>query len=96
MFVLLILCLILGCLIVVPLMLIGLALRLAIGVALIPLRVAGFAVKLVLALTLGLAALIVVGTLVLIPLLPFVLLALAGWLTFRMLRRQPAAHLATD
>ncbi len=96
MFLLLILCLLFGCLIVVPLMLIGLALRLVIGVALIPLRLAGFAVKLVLALALGLVGLIVVGTLVLIPLLPVLLLALAAWLMFRMLRKQPAARLATD
>jgi hypothetical protein len=96
MFLLLILCLLFGCLIVVPLMLVGLVLRLAIGIALIPLRIAGFAVKLVLSLSLGLVALVVLGALLFIPLLPVMLLALTVWLMVRMLRRQPGARLATD
>lgn len=96
MFVLLILCLLVGCLIFVPLMLIALVLRFLIGIALIPLRVAGFAIKLVFFLIAGLVGIVLAGTLLLIPLLPIAALAFAIWLLFRMTRRHPQARLAAD
>ena len=83
-------------LIVVPLLLLGLALRLAIALALLPFRIAGLAIRLTLGLVVGLVGLILAGTVLLIPLLPVIALGCAIWLIFRLSRRQPAAGLATE
>ena len=96
MFVLLILCLFVRCLILVPLLLVALALKLAIALVLIPFRIAGFAIKLALGLTFGLAALVLAGTVLLIPLLPIVALVFGIWLILRLSRRQPTTTLATE
>jgi len=79
-------------LIVVPLLLLGLALRLAIGLALLPFRIAGLAIRL----TIGLVGLILAGAVLLIPLLPVIALVCAIWLIVRLSRRHPAAGLATE
>ena len=91
MFALVLLGLFLGCLIVVPLLLIGLALRLAIGLALLPFRIAGLAIRLVIGL---LVALLLAGALILIPLLPIIAVVGGIWLIVRLTRRQPPARLA--
>jgi len=96
MFVLLILCLFVGCLIVVPLLLVALALKLAIGLVLIPFRIAGFAIKLVLGLAVGLVGLVLAGTVLLIPLLPIVALVFGIWLILRLSERHPATRLAAE
>jgi hypothetical protein len=96
MFVLLLVGLFVGCLIVLPLLLIGLALRLAIGLALLPFRIAGFAIRLVVGLVVGLLGLILAGAVLLIPLLPILALVFGIWLIVRLTRRHPAAGLATD
>ena len=83
-------------LIVVPLLLLGLALRLAIGLALLPFRIAGLAIRLTIGLVLGLVGLILAGTVLLIPLLPVIALGCAIWMIFRPSRRHPAAGLATE
>lgn len=93
---LLILLVFLGFAIALPLLLLGLVIRLAVGVALIPLKIAGFAVRLSLGLVLGLVALILTGVVLLIPLLPFLALAFAIWMIVRRTRRHPAVRLATD
>ena len=98
MFILLILALFVGCLIVVPLLLVGLALRLAIGLVFLPFRIAGLAIRLALGLVfglvLGLVGLLLVGTVLLIPLLPIVALVGGIWLIVRLARRPAAAQLA--
>ncbi len=96
MFVLLILCLFVGCLILVPLLFVALALKLAIALVLIPFRIAGFAIKLALGLSLGLAALVIAGTVLLIPLLPIIALGVGIWAVLRLSKRQRAATLATE
>jgi len=83
-------------LIVVPLLLVGLVLRLAIGLALIPFRIAGFAIRLMLGLVVGLVGLILAGAVLLIPLLPIIALVGGIWLIFRLGRRHPAAGLAIE
>jgi len=93
---LLILLAFLGFLIVLPLLILGLLIRVAVGVALIPLRLVGFAIRLSLGLAFGLVALVLAGTLLLLPLLPFVALAFFVWMIVRMTRRHPAAGLAAD
>lgn len=97
---LLILLVFLGFAIALPLLfvglLLGLLIRLAVGVALIPLKIAGFAVRLTLGLTLGLIALILAGVVLLIPLLPFLALAFVIWMIVRLTRRHPATRLAAD
>jgi hypothetical protein len=93
---LLMLLLFVGFLIVVPLLLVGLVLRLAVGLVLIPLKIAVFAVRLSLGLVAGLVGLILAGTVLLIPLLPVLLLALFVWMIVRLVRRQPPARLAAD
>jgi hypothetical protein len=95
MFVLMVLFLLLGCLIVVPLMLIGLALRVAIGLALLPFKIAGLAIRLTVGLVIGLFGLILAGAMLLIPLLPIVAVICGIWLIVRLSRRQPAARLPT-
>jgi len=94
MFVLLILCLFVGCLILVPLLLVGIVLRLLIGLVLLPLQLAGFAIRLGLGLAVGLIGLILAGAVLLIPLLPIVFLVGGIWLIVRLSRRHPAAGLA--
>jgi hypothetical protein len=96
MFVLLILGLFVGCLIVVPLLLLGLALRLALGLALLPFRIAGLAIRLAVGLVVGLVGLVLAGAVLLIPLLPVIALVGGIWLIVRLSRRHPAARLATD
>ena len=89
MFVLLILGLLVGCLIVVPLLILGLVLRLAIGLVLLPLKLAGFAIRLTLGVVIGLVGLIVAGAVLLIPLLPILAVVGGIWLIFRLSRRHP-------
>ena len=96
MFVLLILGLFVGCLIVVPLLLLGLALRLALGLALLPFRIAGLAIRLAVGLVVGLVGLVLAGAVLLIPLLPVIALVGGIWLIVRLSRRHPAERLATD
>ncbi len=74
---------------VVPLLLVGLILRLVIGLAILPIRLAALVIRLGLGLAFGLAAIAVGGTLLLIPLLPVLLLAGAIWLVFRIVRGRP-------
>jgi hypothetical protein len=83
-------------LIVVPLLLVGLVVRLAIGLALLPFRIAGFAIRLAVGLVIGLVGLILAGAVLLIPLLPIVAFIGAVWLIFRLSRRHPAAGLAIE
>ena len=94
MFVLLILFLFVGCLILVPLLIVGIVLRLLIGLVLLPLQLAGFAIRLGLGLAVGLIGLILAGAVLLIPLLPIVFLVGGIWLIVRLSRRHPAAGLA--
>jgi hypothetical protein len=96
MFVLLILALFVGCLILVPLLIVGFVLRLLIGLILLPFQIAGFAIRIGIGLAAGLVGLILAGAVLLIPLLPIVLLVGGIWLIFRLSRRHPVAHLATD
>jgi hypothetical protein len=81
-------------LIVVPLLLVGLVLKLLIGLVLIPFRIAGFAIRLTLGLVVGLVGIVLAGAMLLIPLLPIAALVFAIWLVLRLTRRQPAARLA--
>lgn len=94
MFVLLVLCLLVGCLILVPLLILGFVLRLFVGLLLIPFQLAGFAIRLGLGLAVGLVGLILAGAVLLIPLLPIVFLVGGIWLIVRLSRRHPAAGLA--
>jgi hypothetical protein len=96
MFVLLILCLLVGCLILVPLLILGFLLRLVIGLVLLPFQLAGFAIRLGLGLAVGLVGLILGGAVLLIPLLPIVFLVGGIWLIVRLSRRHPASRLAID
>ena len=84
-----------GCLIVVHLLILGLVLKLVLGLVLIPFKVAGLAIRLALGMAFGLVALVLAGSAVLlIPLLPILFLAGLIWLIVRLSRRQPAARLA--
>jgi hypothetical protein len=99
MVVLLTLALVVAFLLVIPLLLIGLALKLVIGLVLLPFRLAGFAIRvafgLVFGLIFGLVGLIFAGAVLLIPLLPIIALVAGIWLIVRMTRRRPAAPLVT-
>jgi hypothetical protein len=95
MFVLLILCLFVGCLIVVPLIFVAQVLRLVIGLALLPFRLVGLVLKLAVFSVLGVVGLVLAGTVLLIPLLPVVALAGAVWLMLRLFRGRPAPGLAS-
>ncbi len=95
MFVLMVLFLLVGCLIVVPLILVGLVLRVVIGLALLPFKIAGLAIRLTAGLVIGLIGLILAGAMLLIPLLPIVAVICGIWLIVRLSRRQPAARLAS-
>jgi hypothetical protein len=94
--VLLMLFLVVGFLILVPLLIVGLVLKLAFALVLIPFKVAGLAIRLALLLVFGVVALILAGTaVILIPLLPILFLAAGIWLIVRLTRRpHPAAGLA--
>jgi len=93
--VLLMLFLFVGFLILVPLLIVGLVLKLALALVLIPFKVAGLAIRLALGLVFGAAALILAGTAVLlIPLLPILFLAAGIWLIVRLTRPHTAAGLA--
>ena len=89
----------LGLLLAVPILLLGVMLRLVFAIAFLPLRLAGLALKLtfglafgVVGLVLGLVALVVgcvvMGAVLLIPLLPVLLLAAFVWLVYRLTRRK--------
>ena len=98
MFVLMVLLLLAGCLIVVTLMLVGLALRVVIGLALLPFKIAGLAIRLAVGLGIGLIGLILASAMLLIPLLPIVALVGGIWLILRLSRRPvaaPASRLAS-
>ena len=93
--VLLMLFLFVGFLILVPLLIVGLVLKLALALVLIPFKVAGLAIRLALGLVFGVVGLILAGTAVLlIPLLPILFLAAGIWLIVRLTRPHPAAGLA--
>jgi len=94
MFILMILGLLVGCLILVPLLILGFVLRLVVGLVLIPFQLVGFAIRLGLGLAVGLVGLVVAGAVLLIPLLPIVFLVGGIWLIVRLSRRHPAAGLA--
>ena len=96
MFVLLILGLLVGCLIVVPLLLLGLVLRLVIGLVLLPFQIAGFAIRLTIGLVAGLVGLLVAGAVLLIPLVPIVALVGGIWLIFKLSRGHQTARLASS
>jgi len=96
MFVLLILGLLVGCLILVPLLLVGLVLRLVVGLAVLPFKIVGFVIRLGLGLAVGVVGLLLAGTLLLIPLLPVIALAFGIWLIIRLSRRTTVPRLATD
>ena len=96
MFVLLILGLLVGCLIVVPLLLLGLVLRLVIGLVLLPFQIAGLAIRLTLGFVVALIGLILAGAVLLIPLLPIIALVGGIWLIFRLSRRQAPARLVNN
>jgi len=93
--VLLMLFLFVGFLILVPLLILGLVLKLALGLVLIPFRVAGLAIRLALGMVFGVVGLILASTAVLlIPLLPILFLVGGIWLIVRLTRPDPAARLA--
>jgi hypothetical protein len=91
MFLLVILALFVGSLILVPLIIVGLVLRLVLGLVLLPFRIAGFAIRLGLGVAFGLIGMLLAGTVLLIPLLPVLAVALGIWLIVRLGRRRPAA-----
>ncbi|HEX4823658.1 MAG TPA: hypothetical protein VFV19_05070 [Candidatus Polarisedimenticolaceae bacterium] len=91
--------LLLAMVLVVPLMLVGLFLRLVFAVVFLPIRLAAFGLKLTFGLVFGLLGLVVggiglaiaflvFGAILIVPLLPFLLLAGAVWLMWRLLRRR--------
>lgn len=84
-----------GFLIVLPLLLVGFLIRLAFGLVIIPLKLAGFAVRLTLGFVFGLVGLILLGTVVLIPLLPFLGVAFVVWMLVKLLTRHRAAPVPT-
>lgn len=92
-----------GLVLLIPLMILGAVLRLVLGIAFLPIRLAGFAVKLTFGLVLGLvgavvglalllAGLLALGAVVLVPLLPFLAIAGGIWLVWRIVRRPRLAH----
>lgn len=102
MFGLVILGLMVGLLLVVPILILGVVLRLVIGLAVLPVKLAAVAVKLALGLVVFVVAfcvgavalalvVAVLGATLLLPLLPLVLLAGAGWIAWRVLRGKPRA-----
>jgi len=97
MFLLLMLALVAFCLIVVPLLLVALAIKLAIGLLFLPFRIAGFVFRiasgLVVGIVFGLVGLLVAGVVLLIPLLPIIAVVGGIWLIVRMSRRRQAATL---
>jgi hypothetical protein len=80
---LLILLVFFGFLIVLPLLIVGFVIRIAVGL-----------VRLSLGLAFGLVGLVLAGTLLVLPLLPFVAAAFVIWMFVRLMRRQPAARLS--
>jgi len=88
--------LLVGCLIVVPLLLVGLVLRLVIGLVLLPFLIAGFAIRLTFGLVAGLVGLILGGAVLLIPLLPIIALVGGIWLIFRLSRRPAPVRLVSN
>jgi hypothetical protein len=99
---LLLLVLFVGFLLLIPLMIVGLALRLLFGIVLLPFKLAGLAIKLTFGLVAGVVALVVglavvvaavlaVGAVLLIPLIPVLLAAGGLWLIWRLARRRPTA-----
>ena len=89
MLVLLVLFVFAACLVLVPLLLVGLALRLMFAVVLLPFRLAGLALRLAIVLAMGLLALLMAGSLLLVPLLPIAALIGAIWLLARLVRGRP-------
>ena len=90
-----------GCLLLIPLLILGLALRLLVGIVVLPFKLAGFALKLtfgfvaalvalVLGVAVAVAAVLAVGAVLLIPLIPVLLAAGGIWLLWRLARRKPA------
>ena len=96
MFVLVILGLLVGCLIVSPLLLVGLVLRLVLGLVLLPFQIAGFAIRLTFGLVAALVGLVLAGAVLLIPLLPIIALIGGIWLIVRLSRRHQPARLVSN
>jgi hypothetical protein len=101
---LLLLVLFVGFVLLVPLMIVGLALRIAFGILLLPFKLVGVALKLtagllagIVGVVLGAAALVVVlvatGALLIIPFLPLFIVAGGIWLIWRLARRRPSPGL---
>lgn len=106
MFGLLLLIVLVGFVLLVPLMIVGVALRIAFGILLLPFKLAGLALKLTFGLVAGLvgvvltaaalvAVLVVTGAVLIIPFLPLLLVGGGIWLIWRMTRRRPTAGLET-
>ena len=100
MFGLLLLAAFLGFILLIPLMILGFVLRLVFAIVLLPLKLAGLALKLTFGLVAGLIGVVVggialfvtcliLGTVLLIPLLPAVFAVAAIWLIWRLARRKP-------
>jgi hypothetical protein len=90
MFALVLLGLFVGFLIFLPILLVLVVLRVALGLVLLPIKIVGAVAKLTIGLLVGILALVaaVLG-LVLVPLLPILLVAFGTWLVLRLLRRRP-------
>ena len=91
--------LLLAMILLVPLMVVGFLLRVVFAVVLLPIRLAGLALKLTFGLVFGLVGLVVgaialaiafvvFGAILLVPLLPFLLLAGGIWLVWRLTHRR--------
>ena len=89
-----------GFLLLLPFIIVGLVLRLILGLAMLPFKLVGFAIKLTFGLVAGLIGLVVgfaflavfvvtAGAFLLIPLLPVVLVGGAAWIAWRILRPKP-------
>jgi hypothetical protein len=101
---LLLLVLFVGFVLLVPLLIVGLALRIAFGILLLPFKLAGVALKLTAGLVAGvvgvvlgavalLAVLLVTGAVLIIPFVPLAIVAGGAWLIWRLARRRPAPGL---
>ena len=90
MFALVLLGLAVGFVVFLPVLLVLVVLRVALGLVLLPLKIVGAVAKLTIGLLLGILALVaaVLG-LVLVPLLPILIVAGGTWILLRLLRRRP-------
>ena len=80
-----------GFLVLLPVLFLFVLLRVVLGLALLPLKIAGGLAKVLLGLFVGILALLAaVFALVLVPLLPIVFLIGTVWILLRLLRRRPS------